>query len=562
MGVTLERGYLEQDYLTTEYTAQNADYSEGLQFTATIDARAAFAAQYRAVIEKLNAFAIQFQGVINAETAEGMQFQGVIENEQAFGVQFLAQITEAVEAAGLQFESEPSVAQAFGFQFSGLIEKIQAIGMQYQAVISKNQAIGLQFESFINSLVSIGSQFEAVIDDSIPVGMQFNAVTNHEIGAAMQMLAAIQNKNRALGTQFNSVKFFHRTGTYTVDEYLVGEYLVEFIHVHLPTQFNATIADLSTAGMQFEAVINSRVAKGVQYKGIIEEQTAIGLQFFAVTITALGLQFRAALYNTDNLRVLCDFPSRGNGSNWVANTTASGDYDVNNLNTDIVEQVWQSYNGVKTGIVLTCDSGLNQGVFIDTLAMLNHNLTTSASVTLIGSSSPIFATIGVTIPIQITRENAFYIASDLPNEGFRYWRFLIDDPTNTNNNISIGTIIFGQAIIFQGECFSNPVKIKKTHYSDGVFTEGFTHVTNDRGIKRILDLDFRSINFSGGNYENMQDIFETARTNLKCLYIPTPKYPSRYAVFGKLIDLPQEEHTDNGDQSDYVNFSISVDESR
>ena len=41
-----------------------------------------------------------------------------------------------------------------------------------------------------------------------------------------------------------------------------------------------------------------------------------------------------------------------------------------------------------------------------------------------------------------------------------------------------------------------------------------------------------------------------------------PNYSSRFSVFGKLVELPSEEHTDNGNGADYVSFSIEVDEAK
>ena len=126
-------------------------------------------------------------------------------------------------------------------------------------------------------------------------------------------------------------------------------------------------------------------------------------------------QVLIALYNTNRLRVLMDFPSRGTtGTNWTANSTEPGDFSVNNLNTDIVEQVWRSSAGTKTGIVLTCDTQVPQGVFMDTFAMLGHNLTTSASILLEGSTSAGFASIGISIPITSRRDNIYYISPQLP----------------------------------------------------------------------------------------------------------------------------------------------------
>jgi hypothetical protein len=123
--------------------------------------------------------------------------------------------------------------------------------------------------------------------------------------------------------------------------------------------------------------------------------------------------------------------------------------------------------------------------------------------------------------------------------------------------------VFGEStILTEEESFSNPIKFQKYHYTDKIETEGFTTVSNDRGIKRNLVLDFQNINFSGGNYANIQEIFETMRTSHKALWIPTPRYPSRYALFGKLTQIPSETHQDMGEGANYVDFTIEVDEAK
>lgn len=278
--------------------------------------------------------------------------------------------------------------------------------------------------------------------------------------------------------------------------------------------------------------------------------------------TTVHSQITQVLYNTTNLRILLDFPSRGSsGTNWTANSTEVGDFSVNNVNTDIVEQVWRSASGTKTGLLLTCDTQVTQGVFVDTLAFLGHNLTTSASIVWEASNDPGFSTIGFTQVLTSTKTNIYYIAPTLPTDAFRYHRFSIDDNTNSASYLQIGTIVFGSSIIFQGECFVDQVKRQTVHFADKIATEAFTNVSNDRAIKIAVSLDFRNLNFLKGNYTKIRDVFEIARTSLKCLWIPTPQYVSRYAAFAKLSELPEETHNDLGSEADYVSFSIRVDES-
>lgn len=272
-------------------------------------------------------------------------------------------------------------------------------------------------------------------------------------------------------------------------------------------------------------------------------------------------QVKFLLYNTTNLRILSEFPSRGvDGINWtvLSGGTQSGDFSIDNVNTDIVEQ---QYRSTATAVALVCDTQLTSGAFIDTLAILNHNLTLGASITVIGSNVPDFSNIGLIVSLDASKRNTYYIAPTLPLTGFRYVKLQISDTSNPDGQIRIGTIVFGSSIIIQSEQFIDQVNKATVHYSDKVKTEAFTNVQNDRAVKTAITLSFKNMAFNSGDYKNMTDLFETARTAQKCLWIPTPKYPSRFAVFGKLSEIPQEQHNDLGENSDWVDFTCHVDES-
>lgn len=272
-------------------------------------------------------------------------------------------------------------------------------------------------------------------------------------------------------------------------------------------------------------------------------------------------QVRLNLYNLENARVLCEFPSRGiDGLSWtvVSGGQAPGHFNVNNLNTDIVEEPYRSTSKI---IKLQNDCQIPQGCFLDTMGILEHNLTTSATIVMLESNDPGFGTIGNSFSVTSRRNNIYYVAPNPPTVSFKYRRLQIADPTNTNPYLQIGAVVFGPATIMESECFVDHVGFKRRHFSDKVRTEGFTNVSSDRALKRAFTLEFRNLKLTGGNYRQFAEMFEHDRTNLKCLWIPTPRYPERYGLFGKLVDLPPEDHNDLGEDSDWVGFTVEVDES-
>lgn len=502
----LELGYLETDYLDYDYLVEVAAESQGFQATIIIDDDVSKGFQSFVNVFEEDAKGFEGDITINDDVAKGFQSQAVIDETRDQGWQAQAVINADSDIA---FEADVTINKetAKGFQAQGIINEEKIQGWQATIVIDKSTAKG----------------FEA-------------AATPHQTQQCDYYLYA--------------------------EDYLTGDYLAGRICVDIGFQAQIVIAEDTSRAFEAEAVIDKSVGKGFQTQAIIDKSVAQGWQTTVVQVKNVGWQSTVVLYNTVNLRILDEFPSRGVGSgNWTATSTAAGDYAIENVDTDIVEQIWRSATGVKV-VNLDCDTGIPQGIFLDTLAILNHNFTRSATVTLIGSNNSGHSPAGVTIPLVTETENMYYIAPELPLTGYRYWRINIDDTSNTDNFVSVGTIVFGAAKILATNNMVDRIRFGRKHFSDSVFTEGHTNVANDRGLKKFLNLEFRNLNISSGDYQNLTDVFTTARTNLKCLWIPTPQYPSRYAVFAKLTELPDEEHRDLGEDADYVSLSVSLDESK
>jgi len=560
-----------------------------LQFEATIIENAIAGAQVLSSITSDIGASTQLEGNLTTSDTVGAQLSAVIDDQRTASSQVLA-IAKGTEGASSQVEFQVAGESSNGAQFAGNVSLPTTLGAQVEAHI-------------VDSVTSLSSQAEfTVIDFDSQHGQFLASLTQPQTFGSQFDVTQVTSESGRFSMYVTPILHLH-CGSYLMQPYLQDPYLLAKYCAHfrsqvnfepqgiararsqfeavitkddprraqfnaiirsqyeLSCQFQGVILNTVEFSNQFEAVVDEDAFSGSQFEGTITDSAFVGGQFDGLVSFNLNSQFRAVLYNANNLRILCDFASRGTtANNWTASTQATGDFGVNNVNTDIVEQTWRGADLVKTSVLVSCDTGVPQGIFLDTLAVLNHNLTTGAVVFLQGSNDN-FSTVEESIRIFVTNENFFYIAPTLPLNSYRYWRLSIDDATNSNDYLEIGTILFGSSTIFQGECFANPIRFKRIHFKDVVFTEGFTNVSNDRGIKRRLGLDFRSIDFSGGNYSNLVDIFETSRTNLKCLWIPTPAYPGRYATFGKLVELPDETHTDNGQDANYVDLTVEVDES-
>lgn len=422
-------------------------------------------------------------------------------------------------------------------------------------------------ESYVaaNTDKVVRSQVNLVIGDKTKIiRAQLDRASAFSKPVNAQIDRQIPNATASHGNEVKRGKNLHvHQDGYLEGPYGEGPYLTDRIGVLVRSQVDRLVTQLKNVRSQIDRKIPDRTnTLNAQVDRRIDTSHSVKSQVLRLKATIVKSQINQVLYNTTNLRILAEFPSRGvSGENWTSNSTLAGDFSPYNLNTDIVEQVWRS-NNVTSGVQLVCDTEVAQGVFVDTLAILNHNLTTSASVLWQASDDAGFSSTPFVQLLSMTRDNAYWIAESAPLSAYRYHRFLISDPTNANSYLEIGTIVFGSSVIFQGECFVDEVRRETRHYADAVETEAFTNVSNDRAVKYAVSLEFRRLNYNKGNYSKMRQIFDYARTSLKCLWIPTPQFPGRFATFAKLTAIPEETHKVISETADYVDFSITTDEGR
>ena len=550
------QGYLENPYLQGRYLAGTAQM--------------AYANQIKLVIKDTDSIGMQLQRTIADEMEPiGIEVSRLIANRpKAMAMELLA---------GL-FESSP-ISQ----QIKEVIENNEFLASQVESILIKDHTTGIQAEFVIKTSESIDCQVNLSIIDQLEFqSMQTEARIFSSKNQAMEVSRIIKDYLASTPNQFKGY-ILNQTGStgmevrrdktfphikcsglaYLNQPYLTTPYLAAGYCVAGPMQIELILKKGAARGMEVNQVIDTYTQAAMEVKKVIADKlVSFGMQIERFNATSMGMQVRFILYNNHNLRVLCDFPSRGvTGNNWTASTTALGDFNINNVNTDIVEQRWQSADTVKFA-TLVCDTQKAQGIGVDTLAILNHNLTTSAAVSFEGSNQADFSTVGYQVNLNVNRnEDIYYIAPTFPTQQFRYWRLIINDPTNPDNNLKIGTIIFGSSIIMQGESFVDTVRKRKVHFSDKVQTEGYTNVSNDRSLKKAINIDFQKLAYARGNYNALTNVFDYSRTSLKCLWIPDSTNPARFAVFGKLTTMPEETHLNMGEGADYVDFAMEVDES-
>lgn len=559
---------------------------------------------------------MQANYVINHAIPQGMQAAEFVHDKtRPYGMQATFKIVDHLREYGMQatftiahqnkFGMQAgylnSVSHASGMQSNFTIKPKNPYAMQALFTIKPTHAYGMQVSQTVkDKLKEIGMQAAQHIADHLrQFGMQANFVIKKQNEFGMQALFKIKDKQKQFGMQaaYHIVDHLTRKGMevrydkypthlcseggYLEGPYLGDPYLTNIFCMMPGMQSNFVLNKQLDTGMQADYTIKKSVHKGMQSEFVVKISTRRGMQVDFTKALSLGMQALATIYNVTNLRVLSEFPSRGvktgtgtntwgnpvaSGQNWRSNSTEAGDFSPFNLNTDVVEQYWRSATGVTSGIRLDCDTELTQGVFTDTLGILNANLTRSANVVFIGSNTSDFSVVGSATPLVVTQDNTYWVAPTLPLVGFRYWRLQIDDPTNPDGFVRIGTVVFGPAQIFQGEQMVDQLDFQLKDFTDTVRTAGHTNVTNSRAQKRTLKLDFESLQFSRRNFKILRNIFVDARTILKCLWIPTPSTTdtdvlNRFTVFAKLVQVPSERHNNKGDDADYVTLTIDLDES-
>lgn len=533
MAVLDERGYLENPYLTIRYLSGEIDYGLGMQ----VDLK------------------------INQQKTTGQQVDLKIDDEQSTGMEvkvgFPQHLIHETYLSTFPYLTEPYLSQWIcalgGMQVDLKINDQANAGMQTNLGVNESQITGMQVDQKIGASDLTGMQVNTrnFVDDQI--GMQVDAKVFEETATGMEVNIGFPQH------------LIHETYLSTFP-YLSEPYLSQWICALGSMQVELFIVsedDDSFNGMQVDQKIKASDLTGMQALLRIYTEDQTGMQVDRIRAEKTGFQTTMVIYNTTQLRILCDFPSRGIVSNnWTSpQGTETGDFGLENLNTDVIEQRAQSPFGITALWELISDTGATN-TFVDTIAILNHNFTTSAVVSVQGSDDPSFASVKFTFTMSVELTNMYYIAPTLPTQSARYYKFLIQDPTNPDGYLRAGTILFGTSLILSRRaCFENPVSFGLKHFKDSLETEGFTSVSNDRALRRILGLEFVNLKVDGADYDSLVDYFKTAKTDLKCLVIPKPERASTLAVFSKLVELPVERHMANTEDDWRVELNLEYDES-
>lgn len=587
--ILVESGYLDNEYLTSAYSAGFMHAYGAFQATLIIEASQATAIQStNQIVDKTSPTAIQATNTIESSNVVAFQSTKVIQSTPSTAFQFFGDIQDFPTPIAFQAKQDTLLHTRHGYLEGGYLEDSYlaelmcgVLGMQasitiidfqsptalqsLNTIIDKQSPTAFQANIVERQATAFQSSNE-IVDKESPTAFQVNKIIEFQNTTAQQANLVIEAV-KALAFEAKQDTLLHKFHGYLESGYMQDPYLVELICAFLAMQSDITINTTSATAFQSLLVIDDDLTLAMQSTNqIVDKENPIAFQANSVRAVFLAFQALKTLYSTTNLRILCEFPSRGlTNSNWFATTTAAGDHDVSNLDSDVVEETWKSTSVINQ--FLTNDTGVPQGVAIDTLGILNHNLTTSATVRLQGSSDPSYVTLDTNVVLTVTANNMFYIAADLPNSGSRFWRLNIDDPTNVSGFLEIGSIVFGAADTFQANCFKDEIIFDEDDFVNSVRTEGQTTVGISRSYKRTIGLDFVDVSIDSREYKILSTLFRVFKTTHKCLWIPTPnpddpEETARFAVFGKLEEIPSRTVNAKGPGNNHASFSVNVTEAK
>ena len=294
----------------------------------------------------------------------------------------------------------------------------------------------------------------------------------------------------------------------------------------------------------------------------------------------LNMQVRLISYNTISPRILWEIKSDGPSSvdnNFTASTERNTVKGVNNLKSDILEKYFETTSKLNQWV--QWDTGAGRVISLDTFALIAHNITNSAVVTLKGFGAaedaapaddaawdalPVYATL--TMPEDPDERNLIWVSPHLPTVQYRHWRVYVTDPTNSVDYIRIGRLLAGSALIFSGESCLDEIEASDVSYKDELQLNGYTRIANNRALKRNLVITFKDLNKNGrANYRLLKRYLRYCRDTMKALFILDPsdevsKYD--YTIFAKLRSMPRETHRYIDRDASYTSMALEYDEAR
>ena len=213
----------------------------------------------------------------------------------------------------------------------------------------------------------------------------------------------------------------------------------------------------------------------------------------------------------------------------ITATTASTVYPKSNLQVLPITAVWRSV-GVAAAQDLEFDFGSSQQV--DILALVNHNLTSAATIAVAAGTTTSYADFSTTIT---WREFISFKRLSTP-ENYRYWRIRITDTANTDGFIEVGYPVVG--LLVKPQFSFQQGWISATDIATSKVKSEFGNPTVEKLYQRQrLELPFGPLDSSQSLV--MRALYTSTRRNVYPLLI-LPTRGGTDAYFGRIWNFMEE----------------------
>ncbi len=248
------------------------------------------------------------------------------------------------------------------------------------------------------------------------------------------------------------------------------------------------------------------------------------------------------------------------GDNVISVTgTAPGDFSKTNLTTTALRESWRSAAvDVVQRIVIQANNTANP---IDCFAILNHNFTEDAIITLQANTVDNWSAPPFSHVLAWNEKHIIYNAQ--ANSAYEYWRVSVLDPGNACGFLEIGRLVGGTCLSMDtddGEDITDDITVSQDDLAYQMKTEGFFRASNERVQIEKLSIKFDRIGAdpaaSRTNYLALKAMFREVGTTFPFLTIVDSSDPYFILIWGQFTNMPTRTYGINR----YASTSLSVEE--
>lgn len=233
--------------------------------------------------------------------------------------------------------------------------------------------------------------------------------------------------------------------------------------------------------------------------------------------------------------------------------TAEGDFAPENIWTDSVRHTWRTAECITPQYIVMKAQIKSK---LDTFAILGHNFSADAIVTVEGNSSNDWNAPPVSITNSANPDN--HIIAEEFADSCEYYRITVLDPGNPCGYLEFGRVVGGRAIIMENyEDITDSYTVTYKDNSETLETLGFFTESNENITSRDLSCSFSKLYTTDGydsNYVNLRAMFKVVKKTKPFLTILTRSNPNKLAIWGQLKSIPNDTFTVN----DFVSMALSI----